>query len=176
MELLKAIATRKAVRAFQARQIDDGDLNTILAAGCAAPVGMNAYDNMHFTVIQQSELLEKIEKAAAKVIPMPGFSAFYGAPTVVIVSAKPSAMVPNLEYANAACMIENMLLAATDLGLGSIYLWGFLVAFDSDADLKQQLDLPADFNPVSAAAFGYAVQTGATEKELTVSVGTRRIR
>ena len=43
----------------------------------------------------------------------------FGAPTMIIVSSKP-AMIPGIEYANAACVIENMAISATALGIANV--------------------------------------------------------
>lgn len=40
----------------------------------------------------------------------------FGAPTMIVVSSKP-AVFPGIEYANAACVIENMAIATTSLEL-----------------------------------------------------------
>jgi nitroreductase len=174
MEMIKTIAMRKSTRSYKAEQISDEALNLILTAGCAAPVGMAAYNTVHLTVIQNSELLEKITEAAAKAFGNPNAKPFYGAPTIVIVSAKPNEKAPNVGIANAACIIENMSLAATDLGLGSVYLMGFLVSFSADKELLKELNLPEGFVPVSGIALGYPTEPITVEKELkqTISLNT----
>jgi len=172
METLKAIAMRKSTRAYKAEQITDQELDTILGAGCAAPVGMGAYDTIHLTVLQNQDLMDEITNAAAKAFGNPNMKPFYGAPTVVIVSSTKNSRVPNIEYANAACIIENMLIAATELGLGSVYLWGLLRALNASPDLLKKLDLPEGFIPVSAIALGYPVEPLTDVKELkkTISI------
>lgn len=53
METMKAIAKRKSTRAFNPEKgIAKADLDTILAAGCAAPVGAGDYSSLHLTIIQ----------------------------------------------------------------------------------------------------------------------------
>jgi len=90
MELMKTIAMRKSTRSYKSEQINDESLNTILAAGCAAPVGMGAYNEVHMTVIQNPDFLARISKAAGNLLGNPEANALYGAPTVVIISGKPS--------------------------------------------------------------------------------------
>ena len=100
---------------------------------------------------------------------MPGMNPFYGAPTVVIVSAKKSE-TENIEYSNAACVIENMLLAATDLGIGSVYLWGFIIALNLNDSLLKELNIPEGFTPISGIALGYP-KTDLCEKALEQKIG-----
>lgn len=66
MELMKAIAMRKSTRSYKSEQISDESLNTIINAGCAAPVGMGAYNSVHLTVIQNSDLLDKLQQLLQK--------------------------------------------------------------------------------------------------------------
>jgi len=173
METLKTMAIRKSTRSYKPEQISEKELDTILCAGCAAPVAMGVYADVHLTVIQKAELLDKMTMAAANVFNNPAMKPFYGAPTVVIVSAK-KGKFPNAEIASAACIVENMHLAATDLGLGSVYLWGFLIAFSTDLELVKELQLPEGFSPVSAIALGYPVKPLIEIKELkkTITINT----
>lgn len=176
MEMLKAIAMRKSTRGYKAEQISDESLTVILNAGCAAPVGMGAYDSVHITVIQNSDLLDKITKVTANVFGNPNMKPFYGAPTLVIVSGKPNEKSPNVEVANAACIIENMTLAATNINIGSVYLWAFLSSFSADKELLKELDLSIGFVPVSGIALGYSTDPLTKEKELKQTIGINTIK
>ena len=71
MEIIKTIAMRKSTRTYKPEQISNESLNTILNANCATPVGMNAYNTVHITVIQNPELLDKITEATANVYSNP---------------------------------------------------------------------------------------------------------
>lgn len=174
MEMIKTIAMRKSTRSYKTQQISDEDLAVILNAGCAAPVGMGAYDSVNITVIQKPELLEEITKVTANVFANPKMKPFYGAPTLIVISGKPNEKAPSIEVANAACIIENMTLAATDMGLGSVYLWAFLSSFSADKKLLKQLNLPEGFVPVSGIVFGYPIEALTKEKELkqTIKINT----
>ena len=176
METLKAIAMRKSTRAFKAEQITDQKLNTIISAGCAAPVGMGAYETIHLTVLQNQNVMDEINTATAKAFGKPDLKPLYGAPTVVIVSSTKNTQFPKIEYANAACIIENMLLAATDLGLGSVYLMGIIAALNSSPNLLKKLDIPEGFIPVSAVALGYPVEPLTDGKELRQTISTNIVK
>lgn len=169
METRKAIATRKSSRAYQPDQITEAELTTILQAANAAPVGMGKFESIKLTVIQNKALLEKINEATATLFQRPDTHATYGAPTVILVSGAemngPMAAVP---YCNAAGIIENMAIAATDLGLGSVYLMGIIPAISADPTLCTALNIPAGFVPCSAIALGYATEAP-EERELTTA-------
>jgi hypothetical protein len=49
-----------------------------------------------------------------------------------------------------------MALAATDLGLGNVYIFGSVNALNLHAELVAKLNLPEGFVPVSALAVGKA--------------------
>ena len=169
MELSKVIATRKSTRKYKEDQISREELDAILLAGSSAPVGMGAYNDLHYTVIQNKELLLKISKACAKAIGNPDLNLLYGVPTLVILSSVKELRFPGAEYANAGCIIENMLLTATDLNVGSVYLMGFLLGLQTEPELITQLDLPDGFSPVSAVGLGYPLESF-TEKKMKMKI------
>ena len=170
MELMKAIAMRKSTRSYKSEQISYESLNTIINAGCAAPVGHGAYDMVHLTIVQNSNLLDRITKTYANINENPKANPLYGAPTLVVVSGKPHDKSPHAEIANAACIIENMALAATDIGIGSVYLWGILRAFSADKELLEDLNLPKGFIPASCIALGHPTESLTTERELKPTI------
>ena len=103
-EVLETIKARRSVRAYDRKQIPADDLNAILEAGAYAPSGMH-YETWHFTAVRNTvkleELNERIKGAFAKSddkhLRERGHSetycCYYHAPTLVIVSNEPTAMV-----------------------------------------------------------------------------------
>ena len=171
METKKAIALRKSVRGYQAKQIDEQELTCILAAGSAAPVGMGQYDALHVTVVQSEDKLARLTAAASKV--MGQDSPFYGAPTVILLSSK-EGTDPGIASCNAACAMENMLLAGAELGIGSVIVWSAAPAVQLDSALKAALGIPADYQATLGAAFGYPAVDDRQEKELVMRFGMNR--
>lgn len=49
------------------------------------------------------------------------------------------------EKCDAACIIENMMLEATNLGLGCCYIWGYLPKLRANSVLLKKLDLANEF-------------------------------
>lgn len=175
MELMEAILSRNSIRKYKSKQITEDELNLILRAGCAAPIGMGKYEYMHITVIQNPSILKKLSQKTALLRGTPHFDPLYGAPTIIVISAKQYVKYPHAEFANAACIIENMLLSATDQNIGSVYLWGVAMAIQLDSELFHEMDLPDGFIPVSGLALGYADITDFKVKELKLSITTKRI-
>lgn len=160
METLKAIATRKSTRSFKADHIPEDILETILDAGCAAPVGHGEYDSLRLTVVQDKEMLDRIREVAMDCFRDPIRDIYYGAPTVIIISARQA----ELSMANAGCIANTMMLAATDLGIDNIYIWGTVLAFRDEPELAEEIGLPEDFMPIASVALGYAENPDHTEK------------
>lgn len=159
MELFEAIEKRFSNRKYLDKQISNEDLNKILKAGMQAPIGRGKYEDMHITVIQNKDLLNEISGLADR-------SVFYNAPTLVIISAHDDGH--GLDKENSACVAMNMLLAATALNLGSIYLNLVIGLIKEHKDVLDKLNLPEGFVPVVGVGLGYADRTHIREHEINV--------
>ena len=159
MELFDVINKRFSNRKFLEKQISNEDLDRILKAGMQAPVGRGRYEDMYITVIQDKILLDEINKLADR-------SVFYNAPTLVIISAKDDGH--GLDRENSACVAMNMLLAATDLGLASIYL-NLVIGLIKNSDILNKLNLPLGFVPIVGVGLGYADGSHITEHKIDVN-------
>lgn len=156
MEWRELMCRRKSCRAYTGEQITADQLKAILQAGCAAPVARGKYEQLQITVVQDKALLELIDAVAKQSFGDDSFSCTRGAPTVIIVSvAEDQGQISPMMIASAGCVIENMHLAATDLGLGSVYL-GSIQAVNNSFEVLYKLKLQDGFWPVSALAVGNA--------------------
>lgn len=154
METLKAIKTRKSVRSYTGALSDEA-LQTVLAAGQAAPIGMGKYDAMHMTVIKDSSLLDELDKNAGTFFGNPDAHPLYGAPCLVLISTPvPDPAAGNVAFSNAAIMTQNMTLAATDIGIGSCLIWGAVAALNMKPDLIAKLNLPEGHTVCCGIAIG----------------------
>ena len=155
MNTVETICSRKSVRSYTGESITPEELDTILKAANASPVGMGQYESLHLTVITNKELLGKIEKATAAMFGKPDMHPLYNAPMLVLVSSKePAPMMENVAYSNAAIMVHNMALAATELGVGSCYIWGAVAAVSHNPEILSELKLPEGFIPCCAICLG----------------------
>lgn len=153
MNVIDAILSRKSVRSYTGEQISEDELKTILMAAQAAPVGLAAYENVHLSVITNKEILKKINTNAEKAFNRANM--LYGAPTLILVSTKlAGGSMDNVAYSNAASIVENMALAAVELGVGACHIWGAVMAMAGNEELVAKLKLPAGFTPVCALAVG----------------------
>lgn len=173
MEFQDVIVRRKSTRKFTDEPVAQEQLDAILLAANAAPVGSARYGNIQLSVVKSKELMEKLATATQRLVQdrmkmkaITGNSApaatkkidpFYGAPVVIVVSHKMHDVQPGIEYANVACVCENMHLTATNLGLGSFYTWGVWEAMRlyPELDTSSVLDLPEDYTPIMGLVVGH---------------------
>ena len=136
------IKTRRSVRSFLTKKIPDDHLNLILEAAQWAPSACNQ-QLWHFILIKDNDLKKKLtqEAGASKLI--------LRAPVVIAVCYHSGNIKEGLQSASAA--IENMLLMATSLGMGSLYL----NSFGKEAKVKQILKIPDEIFVVAFILLGY---------------------
>lgn len=168
MKALEAIAKRKSTRSFTTEQISDKQLETLLFAADAAPKAGGTEGCVHISVVQNKELLRKLIKAAVTAFNQgEGYTPFYGAPTLLVISGKDDTPYGGAA-ANVACAGENMLIAATALGLGSVYLTGFLAAFSAAPELIKEAGVPEGYTPLAGVIVGNATEKEFMEREFKV--------
>lgn len=161
MNTLDTLFSRKTVRSYTGEQLSDEQLATVMHAANAAPIGRGQYDTMHLTVIQNAALLTKIDTACAALFGDPSLHPLYGAPTLILVSTKVPEDMPsaNVAFSNAAIVVQNMALAACELGLGVCHIWGAVRAINVTPEILEELHLPEGFTPCCAAALGVTEET-----------------
>jgi nitroreductase len=161
-EILTAIEHRRSVRRYKPDQIQDDDIEAIIRAGLFAPSAGNQQP-WHFTVISDGEKLDTLNvRVKEKLVTsendyvrgygkMGKFHVFYSAPTVILVSYDVSAMAP---VADSSAAIQNMLIAAESLGLGSCWV-GMVSAYFVDSSHNIEFGIPEGFQPRYAVCLGY---------------------
>jgi len=156
MEFEEAVRLRRSCRKYKDGQISEEDLQKILNAGQLAPIAGADYSMSHITVVQDKPFLKEIDEACEITTPNgKKIRPLYDAPTIIVLSVTGPSR-DNIEYSNVGCAIENMMLEATNLGLGSVYLWGWLHKLRKHPELIARFNLPEGYSIISAMAVGYA--------------------
>lgn len=174
MNTQEAIFKRKSTRAYTGEQISDEALDKILKAGFAAPAAMARYDTLHITVLQNEDLLSRINEMTLELFAKRSGvkkNMDFGAKTMVIISSSHSDLPLEMEYVNVGILMENMVLCATDMGIDSVILGGAPRAIKNDAEIMSALGIPEGFTPVLGVFLGYATND-APAKEHKISVNT----
>ncbi len=162
METLKAIAARKSVREFTDEGITFEDIKKILTAGMSGPSCMNKR-MWSFVVIRNKELLGKLSVANGLYA-----APLRGAALGILVCGDLERALPDApEYwvIDASIATQNMVLAAQDLGIGSVWL-GCWPCEDRVQEVKELMDLPENIVPHSILALGYAKNPDNEERDL----------
>ena len=181
MTVLEAIAARRSVRAYTPARPDAATIRSLLRAAVQAPTAVHE-EPWLFAVVQDPATLKRYsdrtkisfieearkyrelragEPAATRFfeqLSRPEFSIFYDAPTLVVICAKPLG-----PYVAADCWLagENLMLAATSLGLGTCCI-GSAVPVLNEPDVKAELGIPEDALAVAPIVVG--VPRGETPK------------
>lgn len=166
MNTFENITGRRTVRGFiRDKQISAADLEQILDAAMYSPLAINTV-LWHFTALRDNAMKDKIINGVIDVLKikptehikmrlaMPNFSPFYGAPTVIVVSGD-----KNNQWSECNCgaAIQNMLLAANELGIDSCWV-GMANKFlnsDEAKDIRKTIGIPDDYKVISCIALGY---------------------
>ena len=138
MDALEALVTRRSTRNYKPDPVEQEKLDKILEAGRQAPSGGNNQTS-HFFVIRNREVLDKLIEMTEKAFSgmeitentyasmkhsiaaskKGGYVFCYNAPVLIAVANRK-------EYGNniadCACAIENMMVAANALDLGSCWI------------------------------------------------------
>lgn len=179
-DTLKVIANRKAVRSFLPEQITDEELSTVLMSGSSAPIGLGEKAYYKMTVVQDQEFMNRISDATEEFFNYSSLRSdpMHGAPTLVIISTVKDRHpeFDGLEIASAACIADTMLIGATDLGLGSVYICNFIEGMHYRPELIDELELEEGYVPVSGVLLGYPKTPLTYDNELTQSVEVNYIR
>lgn len=144
---------RISCKGYKPEQITERELNILLQAANASPVGMGRFESVKLTVIQNKALLDEIDAEGAAFFGDPALHPLYGAPTMILVSAKADDM--ELAMCNASCIIENMAIAAADIGLGACYIRGNIRAVRDQEKFRKAMKVPEDFIACGALITGY---------------------
>ena len=162
METLKAIATRKSIRRFLDKKVSDETVHKILAAGMSGPSATNARP-WAFLVVTDTTMLERMADCNGKYA-----GPLRGAAFAVLVCGDTELffkLAPEFWSIDAAIAAQNMILAAHDLGVGSVWLGTYPI--ESYVRAQAELfHLPRTIVPHSIIAFGYPEDAVLQERNL----------
>lgn len=162
MNTLSAIKTRKSPDAFNTAPIREEDLKIITEAGNYAPI----FGKINITLVKNPEVLSLISSTALdmmkhsgnefleKTAAIPGYNPLKHCTAFAILSSTDEDDPMGFHMANVSCAAENMILAATDLGIGSRFMMGPMMALTVEP-VKSMLAIPDGFQPLIAVALGH---------------------
>lgn len=147
MDFLELAKKRYSVRKYEDKKVEKEKLLKILEAARIAPTAAN-FQPQKLLVIQKEEGLEKLKKGAN----------IHGAPLAIIVCSDHSTSWKRSSFdgkdaadIDASIITDHMMLEATELGLGSVWICAF-----NPAIIKEEFNIPENFEPINILAIGYA--------------------
>lgn len=161
METLEAILSRRSVREFKADKLSEREIKNILQAGMSGPSCVNSRD-WSFIVVDDKEQLNKMADANGR----PAEPLRKAALGIMVCGDMQRAFEKAPEYWVIDCSIacQNMILAAEDMGIGSVWL-GTYPQMDRVKAQSELFGLPKTIVPHSIIAFGYPLTNEAKVKE-----------
>lgn len=151
MDFITIAKARCSIRSYTEQKVEQSKLDKILEAAHVAPTAANRQP-VRLIAVQSEDGLAKVGKAAN----------IYGAPLAIIVCADHNrAWVRPFDQKqtgdiDASILTDHMMLQATELGLGSVWI----CYFKPDV-LRREFALPANLEPVNILAIGYAGESPA---------------
>ena len=150
MDTFTCIRTRRELRDYLDKPIPNETLERILEAGRLAPSSKNSQP-WHFIVISDKVMLKKI----AELTPTGAHIAKAALAIAILMDA---AKLPEIDGARA---MQNMVLEAWDMGVGSCWVTNFY-----DDGVKDLLGVPQRMKLVTVMPFGYPTEPKAKRKKI----------
>jgi len=147
MDVMDAIKTRKSVRAYLDRPVEDEKLNAILEAARLAPSASNRQE-WRFVIVREPKTRIKLAAAAG------GQMFVEEAPVLIVACAETDGHVMRCGQPcypiDVAIALDHMSLAAVELGLGSCWIGLF-----DEKKVKEILRIPDEIRVVELMSLGY---------------------
>lgn len=126
MNTFKSIESRRSIRQYKDQRVELDDLMMVCEMGMHAPTSGDLQD-IRFIIVREKSKIETVARLCMDQLWMTS------APALIIVCSQPQLQAQwygekgrhVFSTQNAAAAIENVLLAATDLGLGTCWVNGF---------------------------------------------------
>ncbi len=162
MNTIETIRTRISVRKYSDKPISEEDIRTILEAGMSGPSAVNARP-WSFLVVRDKDMLNKMADGNGRAA-----EPLRGAAMGILVCgdlARAYQGAPDYWVVDGSIAAQNMILAAHELGIGSVWLgtWPQENKIAAQAELFQ---LPDWIIPHSIIAFGYPEAPSTKEKRI----------
>ncbi len=160
--VLESLKTRRSVRSYLDRPIEQEKLDAILEAATYAPTGMGSQSPV-IVLVKDPETIRKISRLNAQVMGRDA-DPFYGAPVVAIVFGN-KASVPTW-FEDAVLVAGNLLNAAHAVGVDSCYIYRAKQTFESKEGLALLKEWGLDENYVGVAncILGYGAAPASAAK------------
>ncbi len=148
MELKEAIRTRRSIRKFTSEAVPQEMIQLILEAAMLAPSAGNQQP-WHFVVVTDRQKLDAIPEF------QPYAAMLREAQVAIVVCGAPEGTKwPDFWVQDCSAAVQNMLLAARGLGLGSVWT-GIYPLEDRVAKMRELFGIPEMVYPFAVVPIGW---------------------
>ncbi|HOI32944.1 MAG: nitroreductase family protein [Bacteroidales bacterium] len=147
----KIIFKRRSIRKFKDDALPDEAISQLLKAAMAAP-SANNIKAWHFVVINKRELLDQLSE-----IHPYGKMLNQAAAAILVCGDTAKQSVTGYLHMDCAAATQNILLEATSLEIGSVWL-GIYPREQRMTEISDFLNIPNHILPVSLVALGYPAE------------------
>ena len=151
-QVFENIKTRRSVKKYLDKEVPMELIEKVCEAGTYAPSGMNKQASI-IVAITNKEVRDRISQMNAAIMNAKA-DPFYGAPVVLVVLANKD--VPTYIY-DGSLVMENMMLAAHDLGLGSAWIHRAKEVFNTEEGkvLLKEWGIEGNYEGIGNCILGY---------------------
>ena len=154
-QVLENIKTRRSMRKYSQKEVPMELIEKICEAGTYAPTGMNRQSPI-IVAITNKEIRDRISQMNGAVMNSQN-DPFYGAPVILVVLANKD--VPTYIY-DGSLVMQNLMLAAHELGLGSAWIHRAKEVFASEEGktLLKEWGIEGNYEGIGNCIIGYPDQ------------------
>jgi len=158
MDLIDVIKLRRSIRSYKDAEVPFELIRKVIEAGCWAPSGGNLQP-WEFIVITDPKVKEEVVRTTYSGFDVNSQPQLWLMEAPVLIVACVNTKIPKARYGDfgvyiasldVAMAVENMLIEATALGLGTCVVAGF-----REGDLGKVLKIPKYVKPLLIIALGY---------------------
>lgn len=142
MDLNKTIYKRRSIRLFVDKKVEESKIKQIIESGIQAPSACNR-QSWKFKILTDPEKIKLVNIGGADFIKK--------APVAILVAYPFSSDAYSDEIQSASACIQNMLLKATEIGLGSCWVCHLPAKWR----VRKLLNIPKHYNIIACPVFGY---------------------
>jgi len=145
-KLIEPILARRSIRKYTAESVSKSDVKVLLEAAMAAPSASNLKP-WHFVVVTDRPVLDKLARVH------PHGKMLSEAPLCITVCGDTN-ISASFWVQDCSAASENLLLAATALGLGAVWL-GVYPRQDRVNNIREVMKLPESIIPLNLISIGH---------------------
>ena len=163
---IQDIISRRSVKKYLSHPVEKSLVAQIVEAGTYAPSGMNK-QSAKIIAVMNKELRDRLSQLNLEIVMSRGLTTssghsdpFYGAPVVLVVLAKKE--IGTRVY-DGSLVMENMMIAANSLGLGSCWIHRAKESFETEEgkQILRELGIdPEEYEGIGNCIVGYADPEG----------------